>query len=282
MKTLNERLYDDLLEKADEMTDEWLSDRVVKRGSIYSSAAGDQTVEMLREQNRLTIRSISTRLSGHKGHFEGMKEKWAEWVAESRIQSNTPVHEVFDSVMRFRTVFWSFIERFIRANNDEVHRTDVLRWGREMNHAFDDLFHEFTRTYHEMTEARLTAQQALIQELGTPVIKIDCERGILPLIGDIDTDRARILKTVVPERCAQLDINHLFIDLSGVTIIDTMVAQQMFELIQILSLLGIRSTMTGIRPEIAQTSVHLGLDFSLIRTYGSLQQALEETPVLEK
>lgn len=278
MKTLNEKLYENLLENADKMTDEWLSNRILKLGSVYSAAAGDDAVKMLRKQNRLTIRSIATRLSGQTGQFEAMKRKWAELVAESRIRSNTPIHEVFDAVMRFRTVYWSFIERFIRANNEEVQRTDVLRWGSEMNQAFDELFHEFSRSYHEMTEERLIAQQTLIRELGTPVIKIDGERGILPLIGDIDTDRARILKMTVPERCAQLDIIHLFIDLSGVSIIDTMVAQQMFEFTQILSLLGIRSTITGIRPEIAQTSIHLGLDFNSIATYSSLQQALENTP----
>ena len=277
MKTVNEKLYDYLLVNAEKMTDEWLSKRDLKIGSVYSSAADDQAVGMLRKQNRLTIRSIATRLSGQSGHFEALKKKWAELVAESRIRSNTPIHEVFDAVMRFRTIYWSFIERFIRANNDEVLRADVLRWGSEMNEAFDELFHEFSVTYHEITEERLIAQQSLIQELGTPVIKIDGERGILPLIGDIDTDRARILKTVVPERCSELDITHLFIDLSGVTIIDTMVAQQMYELTQILGLLGIRSTVTGIRPEIAQTSIHLGLDFGMISTYGSLRQALEET-----
>ncbi|MCW1928405.1 STAS domain-containing protein [Bhargavaea beijingensis] len=279
MKTLNEKLYDNLLENADNMTDEWLSYRIIKLGSVYSSAAGDDAVQMLRKQNRLTIRSIATRLSGQTGQFETMKRKWAELVAESRIRSNTPIHEVFDAVMRFRTVYWSYIERFIRANNHEVQRTDVLRWGSEMNQAFDELFHEFSRTYHEMTEERMIAQQKMIRELGTPVIKIDGERGILPLIGDIDSDRARILKMTVPERCAKLDIIHLFIDLSGVSIIDTMVAQQMYEFTQILSLLGIRSTVTGIRPEIAQTSIHLGLDFNSIATYGSLQQALENTPI---
>ena len=188
MKTLNEKLYDNLLENADNMTDEWLSYRIIKLGSVYSSAAGDDAVQMLRKQNRLTIRSIATRLSGQTGQFETMKRKWAELVAESRIRSNTPIHEVFDAVMRFRTVYWSYIERFIRANNHEVQRTDVLRWGSEMNQAFDELFHEFSRTYHEMTEERMIAQQKMIRELGTPVIKIDGERGILPLIGDICPD----------------------------------------------------------------------------------------------
>ena len=84
------------------------------------------------------------------------------------------------------------------------------------------------------------------------------------------------LSEFVPKRCVELDITHLFIDLSGVSLIDTMVANHFYQLMQVLDLLGIESTLTGIRPEIAQTSVQLGLDFSKINTYSSLQLAIKK------
>lgn len=70
-------------------------------------------------------------------------------------------------------------------------------------------------------------------------------------------------------------IEDLCIDLSGVAIIDTMVAHEIFHLIQALKLIGVRSTLCGIRPEIAQTAIQLGLDFSHIRTTATLSQALD-------
>jgi rsbT co-antagonist protein RsbR len=73
---------------------------------------------------------------------------------------------------------------------------------------------------------------------------------------------------------ANLSLEYLIIDLSGVPIIDTMVADRIFKVIDSLTLLGIKPILTGIRPEIAQTMVQLGIDFSSVRTYSSLQNAL--------
>ncbi|MBD8847240.1 STAS domain-containing protein, partial [Priestia megaterium] len=66
------------------------------------------------------------------------------------------------------------------------------------------------------------------------------------------------------------------LDISGVQIVDTMIVNNLFNLVQALRLLGIETTLTGIRPEIAQTSVRLGIDFRKINTKATLEQALEE------
>jgi rsbT co-antagonist protein RsbR len=83
----------------------------------------------------------------------------------------------------------------------------------------------------------------------------------------------------IPKKCAKEDVEHLFIDLSGVAIIDTMVAHQIFSLTTALKLLGVRSTISGISPEVAQTSIQLGLDFTGINTYGTLKQALKRQDI---
>ncbi|MDF4189845.1 RsbT co-antagonist RsbRB, partial [Ligilactobacillus salivarius] len=74
--------------------------------------------------------------------------------------------------------------------------------------------------------------------------------------------------------CAKRRVEHLLIDLSGVVVVDTMVAHQIFKLIEALNLIGVRSTLSGIRPEIAQTAVQLGIDFSNITIKTNLAQAL--------
>ncbi|PLR98403.1 hypothetical protein CVD19_04785 [Bacillus sp. T33-2] len=65
-------------------------------------------------------------------------------------------------------------------------------------------------------------------------------------------------------------------DLSGVPIVDTIVAKQIFQVIKALKLLGVNAVITGIRPEIAQTMVALGLDFHAIKAYAILRQALND------
>jgi rsbT co-antagonist protein RsbR len=73
---------------------------------------------------------------------------------------------------------------------------------------------------------------------------------------------------------ANLTLEYLIIDLSGVPIIDTMVADRIFKVIDSLKLLGIKPILTGIRPEIAQTMVQLDIDFGSVMTYSNLQNAL--------
>ena len=75
-------------------------------------------------------------------------------------------------------------------------------------------------------------------------------------------------------QCSEKRITQLYIDLSGVAMIDTMVAQQLFTLIESLGMLGVKATLSGIRPEIAQTAVQLGLSFSNLSIRSSLAEAI--------
>lgn len=281
MRDWNKELNHYLMDNITVITDEWLALRDTGQRSIYSSDAGSATEQTLREQNNRTNRTIASSLLGPSGNFEEQKEEWAELIAKSRIASNTSIAEVVDALSRVRKVFWRQVERFVGQQTETVPVTVVLQWGETIHLAFDKLLTAFSAMYFTLMTTRLNAQQSLIDELSSPIIKINKNIGILPLVGDIDTERAKAILEVVPAKCMETDIIKLFIDLSGVSIIDTMVANQLFEVIQVLNLLGIQSTITGIRPEIAQTSIQLGLDFSMIDTHSSLQQALKDKYIVE-
>ena len=70
------------------------------------------------------------------------------------------------------------------------------------------------------------------------------------------------------------DVEHLCIDLLGVATIDTMMAQEIFNLVKALHLIGVQTILSGIRPEISQTAIRLGLSFEQVKTTSSLAQAL--------
>jgi rsbT co-antagonist protein RsbR len=95
------------------------------------------------------------------------------------------------------------------------------------------------------------------------------------LIGDIDTIRANCILESTLKQSIELGLQSLIIDLSGVPVMDKMVANQIFNLIASLRLIGIAATLTGIRPEVAQTAVQLGIDFKETPTFGSLKQAIK-------
>ncbi|MGB8269892.1 MAG: STAS domain-containing protein, partial [Priestia megaterium] len=98
--------------------------------------------------------------------------------------------------------------------------------------------------------------------------------AILPLIGEVDTERATLLLEETLKKANELKLSHLLFDLSGVMIVDTMVAQQIFNIVDALRLLGVKTMLIGIRPEVAQTMVHLGINFSEITVKANLEQAL--------
>ncbi|CAK8584156.1 STAS domain-containing protein [Priestia megaterium] len=103
------------------------------------------------------------------------------------------------------------------------------------------------------------------------------EIGILPLVGDLDTKRAQYLMESALEKGSQYKLEWLIIDLSAVPIIDTMVADQLFKVIAGLQLIGIEVVISGIRPEIAQTMVNLGIKVEEVKSFSSLHQAVQYT-----
>nr|WP_249023502.1 STAS domain-containing protein [Planococcus salinarum] len=78
------------------------------------------------------------------------------------------------------------------------------------------------------------------------------------------------------EQSIKQQLDTLYIDLSAVAIIDTMVAQQIFQVMTSLKIIGVQSVLSGIRPEIAQTAITLGIDFKDIKVHANLMRALEK------
>ncbi|WP_157950971.1 STAS domain-containing protein [Peribacillus acanthi] len=146
--------------------------------------------------------------------------------------------------------------------------------GSQVHAIFDEIIEIFSIQYYKVNQRILKLQKNMILELSSPVISVTPKIGILPLIGEIDSNRALMIGEQTLRKCDELKLEYLIFDLSGVAMIDTMVANQLFGIVKALKVLGIKAIITGIRPEIAMTGVHLGLDFTGVETYGSLHQVM--------
>ncbi|SER69155.1 STAS domain-containing protein [Psychrobacillus sp. OK032] len=279
MNSINEQLYEYLIDNSRNITERWFAEKDNFTGAFYSNNSNPQIDDILLEQHALTIKTVASAFIEDKGSFEEQQVLWAETVAKSKIENNTPIHEVIEDLNKTRETIWGYVGLFTKEHDELVTKTNIIKWSVIFNTAYDQLVYLFSERYYELSNNRMTAQQFLINELSTPVIPILESVGVLPIVGDIDTNRAQSLLQEVPQKCSVLGIEQLFIDISAVSIMDTMVANEMFQLIEILNLLGIKTYMSGIRPEIAQTSIQLGLDFSSISTFSSLKQALFMTGV---
>ncbi|MHC3474697.1 PAS domain S-box protein [Streptomyces sp. 7R007] len=130
-------------------------------------------------------------------------------------------------------------------------------------------------TERRETEQRLQRQRDEILELSTPVIQVWDKVLVLPIIGTLDTLRATRLTEGLLERIAQSQAEVAILDISGVPTIDTQVAQHLLKTVQAAALMGTVSIMSGVRPETAQSMVHLGIDMGRLRSRNTLQDALQ-------
>ncbi|MXM64719.1 PAS domain S-box protein [Streptomyces sp. HUCO-GS316] len=130
-------------------------------------------------------------------------------------------------------------------------------------------------TERRETEQRLQRQRDEILELSTPVIQVWDKILVLPIIGTLDTLRATRLTEGLLEKIAQSQAEVAILDISGVPTIDTQVAQHLLKTVQAAALMGTVSIMSGVRPETAQSMVHLGIDMGRLRSRNTLQDALQ-------
>jgi len=126
------------------------------------------------------------------------------------------------------------------------------------------------------TLADLQATQLLVRELSAPVIPVLAGVLVVPLVGSIDETRATGLSQHVLAQVEQQRAHTAIIDVTGVPLIDTHVAQTLLRTAAAVRLLGAQTFLVGVRPEVAQTIVSLGANLQAIPTFASLQEAVEE------
>jgi rsbT co-antagonist protein RsbR len=142
------------------------------------------------------------------------------------------------------------------------------------------LFRDLSEQYRQEAERAALQQQIIetqrntLRELSTPLIPISKDVMIMPLIGTIDSQRAQMVMEALLEGVARHQASLVILDITGVAVVDTQVAQAFIQAAQAVRLLGARVMLTGIQPQIAQTLVHLGVDLGGIITRGSLQSGI--------
>lgn len=127
-----------------------------------------------------------------------------------------------------------------------------------------------------LQEQRIQAQQAALDELSTPLIPLTGDIVVMPLIGQIDSRRAQRVMETLLTGVAGVRARMVIIDITGVPIVDTQIANVLLHAAQAVRLLGAQVSISGIRPEVAQTLVSLGVDLSGIITHGSLQSSIAQ------
>ena len=130
-----------------------------------------------------------------------------------------------------------------------------------------------TESYTKTREEVLNRQQQELLELSTPVVKLWEGIVAVPLIGTLDSERTQIVMESLLQQVVETGASIAIIDITGVPTVDTLVAQHLLKTIAAARLMGADCIISGIRPQIAATIVHLGVDLGNVITKSSLADA---------
>jgi len=130
-------------------------------------------------------------------------------------------------------------------------------------------------TYIAANMETVQRHQAALRELSTPVIRVHDRILLLPLVGAIDSIRAQQIMETVLQRIVEEKAKCIIIDIAGVAVVDTKVADNLVKTTASVRLLGAQTILTGISAQVARTMVQLGVDISAMHTRSRLQEGIE-------
>jgi rsbT co-antagonist protein RsbR len=130
------------------------------------------------------------------------------------------------------------------------------------------------KTFQKTREEVIARQQEEMLELSTPVVKLWEGVLALPMIGTLDSARTQVVMESLLQRIVDTGSEIAIIDITGVPTVDTLVAQHLLKTVTAIRLMGADCIISGIRPQIAQTIVHLGVDLQGVTTKANLADAL--------
>lgn len=130
------------------------------------------------------------------------------------------------------------------------------------------------KAFQRTREDVIQRQQEEMLELSTPVVKVWDGILALPMIGTLDSQRTQVVMESLLQRIVETGSEIAIIDITGVPTVDTLVAQHLLKTVTAIRLMGADAIISGVRPQIAQTIVHLGLDLQGIVTKANLADAL--------
>ncbi|WP_312254105.1 STAS domain-containing protein [Stutzerimonas nitrititolerans] len=268
MTSLHQRTLNVIRNNEEKLLDAWTSG--LDTSGLYRNVKADD----FRQQTAGFIRLLIAEAG--KGASEDLQNaKWEEMRLFLEQLSHSRVLLGFDSQQTAAFIF--SLKRpmmpLLQAEYaDEPSMLADQLWA--LSELIDELGLHTVRTFQKSREAVIKRQQEELLELSTPVVKLWDGVLALPMIGTLDSQRTQVVMESLLQRIVDTGSEIAIIDITGVPTVDTLVAQHLLKTVTAIRLMGADCIISGVRPQIAQTIVHLGLDLQGIVTKASLADAL--------
>jgi rsbT co-antagonist protein RsbR len=252
----------------DRIRTEWMKEMTstVQRADLMSSAE-------LQEQSAALLKGIAKGLSSSQGKDIASAD-WApvremlQDISASRARQGFTPSETASFVLSLRHPLFTTIRKELTGNQDETFATFL-----SASQLLDGLSLVTTEAYMATREELISRQQQELLELSTPVVKLWDGILALPIIGTLDSSRTQVVMEELLQTVVATNSKFAIIDITGVPTVDTLVAQHLLKTITAARLMGAECIISGVRPQIAQTIVHLGINLEDVMTKAKLSDA---------
>lgn len=254
--------------------DAWLLEQWT--ADLADSGASRDTrlsTEELRRQTSDALRLLIECAS--RGGSDIGSDAWSEGRAFLEKLSRDRALNGFESqhtanfIFSLKRPLFSLLQRELAGDPS---RLSAQLWA--ISELIDGLGMHTVATFQKSREEVIRRQQEELLELSTPVVKLWDGVLALPMIGTLDSQRTQVVMESLLQRIVDTGSEIAIIDITGVPTVDTLVAQHLLKTVTAIRLMGADCIISGVRPQIAQTIVHLGLDLQGIVTKANLADAL--------
>ena len=264
-------VFDQVLKTSpDEFVKDWVAEVSASGGSLGSSAA------TIQNDARELLDALRAAIAADADLGRLDDAPWARTrtvlsaLSQSRAAQGATAGDTSQFIMALKRPLFVGLSRHLDA--DPKAAFDAAWVASRM---VDRLAQFSVTTYQRSREEVINRQQAELLELSTPVVKL--WEGVLavPMIGTLDSNRTQLVMESLLTRIVETGSELAIIDITGVPTVDTLVAQHLLKTVTAIRLMGADCIISGIRPQIAQTIVHLGIDLQGIITKATLADALQ-------
>ena len=242
------------------------SNQSAGKGRISSTELDQQTAEFIKLLTAASEHATSGDISS--AEFKPIRD-FLEGVSRSRVAQGFSSDETAMFIFSLKKPFFSALRA--DAGKDADALADQVWRATEL---LDALGLHTVKAYQKSREEVINRQQREMLELSSPVVKLWEGIIALPMIGTLDSARTQVVMENLLQKVVETGAQIAILDITGVPTVDTLVAQHLLKTVTALRLMGAECIISGVRPQIAQTIVHLGVDLQGVTTKANLADAL--------
>ena len=268
MAALQQRTLDALNKAHADLLSQWFND--LQTSGATRNLKDDDVRQQCAEFLNLLVSGAQNGDSNNLGsaHWEPARQ-FLEKLSHSRAIAGQDSQQTASFIFSLKGPLFTLLQR---EYEDSPATLAVQLW--EVSELLDGLGMHTIRTFQKSREAVIKRQQEELLELSTPVVKLWEGVLALPMIGTLDSQRTQVVMESLLQRIVDTGSEIAIIDITGVPTVDTLVAQHLLKTVTAIRLMGADCIISGVRPQIAQTIVHLGLDLQGVITKANLADAL--------